>query len=106
MKRLRLKKENIVKIGFIFSVFLFVLSASFKLYLCGSLAIKNSELEKAFTYQRSLEEKISELSFIDSGLSSISSIETRAKKLGFVEMSGRILSINPEAPVQVAALNQ
>lgn len=98
--------EKLFKITFLVSVFLFVASVGFKLYLCSSLAVKNSELEQAFLQRKSLEEKISKLAFEDSNISSIELVEAKAKEMGFVEMTDRLLSINPEASIQVAVLTQ
>jgi cell division protein FtsL len=103
-RSLRIKK--IIKFSFVFSVFLFAVSLGTKLYLCSSLAVKNNDLEQAFLQRKSLEEEISKLSYVDSTLSAISSIEIRARQIGFVEMTERVLAIDPSAPVQVAALNQ
>ena len=106
MKSKSLKTKKIIGLGFTFSVVLFVLSLGAKIYLCGSLAVKNSDLEQAFVQRKKLEEEISKLSYIDSTLSAISSIEKQARQIGFVEMTGRVLAIDLSAPVQVAALNQ
>lgn len=106
MRTKTLKINKIIRMSFLASAVLFVLSVGFKLYLCGSLAVKNNDLEQAFLQKQKLSEDISKLTYIDSKLSSISSVEERAKQLGFVEMTSRILSLNPDVPAQVAALNQ
>ncbi|MBU0534962.1 MAG: hypothetical protein ABIJ82_03510 [Patescibacteria group bacterium] len=106
MKSKSLKAKKIIRLSFISSIVLFVLSLGAKIYLCGSLAVRNSDLEQAFLQRKRLEEEISKLSYIDSTLSAISSIEKQAKQIGFVEMTERVLAIDPSAPVQVAVLNQ
>lgn len=58
-----------------------------------------------FTQKSELEKEISRLGFIDTSMSSLSYVEDRAKDLGFVEMKSRLLSLDPKAPVQVAALS-
>lgn len=106
MKTKTFKAKNLIKAPFIISCVLFVLSFSVKIYLCGSLVVKNSDLEQAFLRRSKLEEEISKLSYIDSTLSAISTIEKQAKLAGFVEMTDRVLAIDPSAPVQVAVLTQ
>jgi hypothetical protein len=105
MKLRSLKKKKIISFAFTFSIVLFVLSLGAKIYFCGSLAVKNSDLEQAFYQRKQLVEKISKLSYIDSTLSAIGNVEKRARQIGFVDMTGTLLSIDPSAPVQVAALN-
>jgi len=100
------KTNKLFKLTFILSTLLFIFSVGLKLYLCSSLAIKNSELEEAFNYKKQLEEQISKLSFDNSNLSSIDLVEKKAKSMGFVEMTEKLLSINPEAPIQVAVLQR
>jgi hypothetical protein len=100
------KKEKLFKITFILSTVILIASICFKLGLCSSLAVKNSELEDAFVYKKGLEDTILALSIEDSNLSSIEYVESRAKAIGFIEMTDKMLSINPEAPIQVAVLTQ
>jgi len=104
MKKVGLDK--IIKIGFVSSVFIFVVGVGFKLYLCSSLAVRNSELEQASVKKQQLEKDILKLSFEDSHLSSIAFVEVKAKSMGFVEMTDRLISINPNAPIKVAALTR
>ena len=106
MKIKSLKMKKIVRFSFIISVVIFTLSLGMKIYMCGSLAVRNSDLEQAFLQRKQLGEEISKLSYIDSTLSAISAVEAKAKQLGFVEMTERVLAIDPSAPVQVAVLNQ
>lgn len=106
MKSKLLKVKKIIRLSFIFSIMLFALSFGVKVYLCGSLTVRNSDLEQAFLQRKKLEEEISKLSYIDSTLSAIGGIEKQAKQIGFIEMTERVLAIDPSAPIQVAALNQ
>ena len=106
MKLKSLKIRKIVKLSFALSAVFFILSLGAKIYLCGSLAVRNSDLEQAFSQRKTLEEEISKLSYIDSTLSSIISIEKQAKQIGFIDMTERVLAIDLSAPVQVAVLNQ
>lgn len=106
MKSKLLKVKKIIRLSFISSIVLFALSFGAKIYLCGSLTVRNSDLEQAFLQRKQLAEEISKLSYIDSTLSAISNVERQARQIGFVEMTDRILAIDPSAPVQVAALNQ
>ncbi|MFZ2663891.1 MAG: hypothetical protein WAX66_00815 [Patescibacteria group bacterium] len=98
------QKKNIFKLSFILTTFMFVSSVICKLYLCSSLAVKNSELEEAINTRKQLEKEVSRLSFKNSALSSIDLVEKKARDSGFVDMSERLLSIDPNAPVQVAVL--
>ena len=105
MKLKSLKTKKIISFIFTFSVVFFILSLGAKIYFCGSLAVKNSDLERAFSQRKKLIEEISKLSYIDSTLSAIGNVEKRARQIGFVDMTDRVLSIDPSAPVQVAVLN-
>lgn len=98
------EKKNTLKIAFILSIFVFVSSIGGKLYLCSVLAVKNGDLEKTIASKKEIEKEISRLSFENSNLSSIEIVEKKAKDLGFVEMSERLLSVDPSAPIQVAVL--
>lgn len=98
------KSEKLFKLIFFFSAFLFVLSIGLKLYLCGSLAVKNDEFEKSFYTQKEIEKEIEKLSFENSSLSCISYLEQKAKEMGFVEMTQRLISIDLNSPSQVAVL--
>ena len=88
----------------ILSLVVFFLSLLAKFYLSGSMNIQNGKLQAMFTQKNELEKEISRLSFIDSSMSSLSYIEVRAKSLGFVELKSRLLSLDPRAPIQVAAI--
>ena len=98
------KNDKIYKVILTASIILFVLSLTAKFALCGSVSIKNNKLQKLFSQRSELEKEISRLSYIDSTMSSLSYVEGKAKDLGFVEMKSRLLSLDPKAPVQVAAL--
>ena len=98
------KNDKIYKTILTVSIILFALSITTKFALCGSVSIKNNKLQELFAQRNDLEKEISRLSYIDSTMSSLSYVEDRAKGLGFVEMKSRLLSLDPKAPVQVAAL--
>ncbi|MFC1700204.1 hypothetical protein ACFLZ4_00995 [Patescibacteria group bacterium] len=94
------------KITFFSTLALFVLSIGFKLVLTGNLAVRNDELEQAFTNKSTLEKVVSKLQFESSELSCMKHIEEQAKELGFMEMEINLLSLDIEAPDQVAVLTQ
>jgi len=98
------KNNKIYKTVLVSSLAIFFLSLLVKFYLCGSMNIQNGKLQAMFIQKSELEKEISRLSFIDTSLSSLSYVELRAKSLGFVEMNSRLLSLDPRAPVQVAAI--
>lgn len=94
------------KIAFFSTLTLFVASVGFKLVLCGDLAVRNDELEKAFSDKNELEKVVSKLQFESSQLSCMNYVEEQAKLLGFMEMDENLLSLDIEAPDQVAVLTQ
>jgi len=97
-------RNKIYKIVLMSSLIIFSLSLCAKFSLCGSMNIKNGKLQAMFIQKSELEKEISRLSYVDSSMSSLSYVEDRAKNLGFVEMKSRLLSLDPKAPVQVAAI--
>ncbi|MBW6441296.1 hypothetical protein K0B04_00080 [Patescibacteria group bacterium] len=99
------RSEKIFKIIFTLSVIFFVSSVGMKFYLCNSMTIKNSELEEAFVRKAEVEEDLERLKVQNSDISSITSLEERSKELGFTPMSDRLMSIDLDAPVQVALIN-
>ena len=98
------KNDKIYKTILTASILLFAVSITAKFALCGSVSIKNGRLQELFSQRNYLEKEISRLSYIDSTMSSLSYVEEKAVGLGFVEMKARLLSLDPKAPVQVAAL--
>lgn len=96
--------NKIYKSILILSLIIFLLSLCTKFSLSGSMNIKNGKLQEIFMQKSELEKEISRLSYIDSTMSSLSYVEAKAKNLGFVEMKVRLLSLDPKAPVQVAAI--
>jgi hypothetical protein len=101
---MQIKNNKINKTVLLSSLVIFSLSLLTKFYLCGSMNIQNGRLQEMFTKKNELEKEISRLGFLDSSMSSLSYVEDRAKSLGFVEMKSRLLSLDPKAPIQVAAL--
>lgn len=64
--------------------------------ITNNLALKSNELNELSAKKQDLEKQIAVLEFEDSSLSSLSGIETKAKKLGFVKMIDGIIAIkNP-----------
>ena len=102
---LKKKSEKKLKLIFLLSLFVFILSVGFKFYLCSSVTVRNGEFEQAFLRKKELEEDINRLRSQSFYLSSISSIEKRARELGFVDMSERLISLDLSAPDQVAVLH-
>lgn len=99
------KKVKLHKIIFGLSISLFVLSVGFKFYLCNIVTVKNGEFDQASVRRDELKKEIEVLRIDRSSLSCIENIEKRSKELGFVEMDERLLSVDLDAPVQVALIN-
>ncbi|HNS71212.1 MAG TPA: hypothetical protein PKK07_00635 [bacterium] len=70
------------------------------------MAIDNTKLQNMFSERNSIEKEISFLAYIDSSLSSINEIERKALQIGFVPIESRLISLDIEAPVQVASLSR
>ena len=104
LKQMQIKNKKINKTVLISSLVVFSLSLMTKFYLCGSMNIQNGKLQEMFAQRNELEKEISRLDFVDSSMSSLSYVEDQAKNLGFIEMKSRLLSLDPKAPIQVAAL--
>jgi len=94
------------KITFFTSSVIFALALGVKLFLCGFLAVKNGELKDTFIARDYLKKEISDLNYESSRLSRMEFIEERARKIGFVEMEESLLSLDINAPDQVATLTQ
>lgn len=86
---------------FYLTIILFTLSIGMRIYLTNRLAIKGKELEELSYSKERLKKEISKLSYEISSSSSISYIETEARKEGFIDYKQQIAVI---APVPVAAL--
>lgn len=99
---MKIKSEKIFKTVFLLSLFIFVSCVGVKFYLCNSITVKNGELEEAFNKKSLLGESIERLVIEDANLSSISYVESRAREIGFVEMTDRLAKIDLDAPSQVA----
>ena len=99
MKR---KADKILKLTFLFSALVFVSSVGVKFYLCNSITVKNGQLEQAFLKRNEIEEDIEILESQRAFLSSIEHLERRAMELGFVAMDKNLISLDLNAPAQVA----
>ena len=102
---IKARSEKLFKFIFVISIFVFISSVGFKLYLCNSMTVKNGKFEQVFVRRKMMEEELEKLRFENSALSSISYLEEKSKEMGFVEMSERLISIDPNAPIQVAFIN-
>ena len=100
------QKDKYLKLTMILSGFIFVFSLCSKFVFCGLTTVENNKVQDIFSKKNELEKEISRLSYVDSSLSSISYIEEKARSLGFIPMSTRLVSIDPKAPIQVAALSR
>jgi hypothetical protein len=85
---------------------IFFLSLCSKLFLCGLMTVKNGEVQDIIAKRSGLEKEVSRLGYVDSTLSSLAYVEERAAVLGFTDMNARLNSLDPKAPVQVAALSR
>jgi len=99
-------EERIYKIAIIILALFFVISLICKFILCNSMAIDNTKLQNMFSERNSIEKEISFLAYVDSSLSSINEIERKALQIGFVPIESRLISLDIEAPVQVASLSR
>ena len=99
------KRLNIHKIIFSLSVILFISSVGIKFFFCSSVTVKNAEFEQASTKKSELKREIEALKVEESSLASIGTLEKMSKELGFVEMEERLVSIDLDAPIQVAVVN-
>jgi hypothetical protein len=100
------KKEKTYKTVLTLCSVIFFLSLFSKFVLCGSMTVKNGELQDIFAKKSELEKEISRLGYIDSTLSSLSYVEEKAVALGFTSMNARLNPLDPKAPVQVAAISR
>jgi uncharacterized membrane protein (DUF106 family) len=99
------KKLKILKSSFILSIIFFICTVGLKFYLCNVFTVKNEEFEKISVQLKELKEEVEVLNVEKSTLSSIESIEERSKTLGFIEMEDRLMSLDLDAPTQVAFVN-
>jgi hypothetical protein len=99
------KKIKLYKILFSLSIALFISSAGLKFYLCNIVTVKNGEFDQASIKKAELKKELEALRVEQSSLSSMENIEERSRELGFVEMEERLLSVDLDAPVQVALIN-
>jgi len=99
------RSEKIFKFTFILSAFILFTSIGCKFYLCNSVTVSNDQLEKALVKRADIEEDMEILDVQRASLSSIAYLEERAKELGFVEMESNVISLDLDAPTQVAIVN-
>ena len=100
-----LKKLNLFKLFYVLTLVTLFGSILFRVYCSNILAIKNTELRNFSLKKIDLEKEVSKLDYIDSGLSSLSSLEEKARTLGFVDQTDSLVSLNPDSPTSVAALS-
>ncbi len=93
----RTKTLRICKTLSFFSMIIFVGSLFFQMYIANSTALKGKDFMELYDKKQVLEKEIAYLEFEDSNLSSLSNIETKAEKLGFVEMTEPLLPIKSPA---------
>lgn len=106
LKNMMLKRaKKLFKLTFILSVFIFFASIGVKFYLCNSVTVSNDQLEQALVKRSNIQEDMEILNVQRASLSSISYLEKRAKELGFVEMENNVISLDLDAPTQVALVN-
>lgn len=99
------RAEKIFKFTFILSVFIFFASIGLKFYLCNSVTVSNNQLEQALVKRADIQEDMEILDVQRASLSSISYLEKRAKEIGFIEMGSNVISLDLDAPTQVALVN-
>ena len=98
------KADIVCKTIFNISIVVCVVSIGAKLYCSNELAVKNQQLKDASTPQAQLQTEVTDLAFVDSSLSSMSSIEQAATKLGFIDMKDSLVSLDLNTPYQASAV--
>lgn len=102
-----LKKINILglekKLLVVCCVF-FVTALVARLYTAGQVSTMNNELKEALETKKNLDKELTLLVNEDIKLSALSAVESRARRLGFVDMAGKIFALNPYKPASVASL--
>ena len=102
-----IKKQKIKwPIFFKVSLIAFFVSILSQLYFSNSLAIKTSDLSNLHDIKVELQKEVARLEFEDSVLSSIVSVEKRAKDLGFSDNLDSVYSLDIKIPVSLASANQ
>ena len=99
----RFKQFNIYNLLLKTSFLVFIFSIFGQMFFANKLAVKSSELAELNERKLVLEKEVAKLEFENSVLSSLNNVETRAKQLGFVYISGSVIAIKP-APT-VSAVN-
>jgi cell division protein FtsL len=85
----KIKCKNLL----VLSVCFFVISLMAQLYVSNRLVVRGKEMVDLAVRREDLEKEISELSLEQSQRASLSSIEERANKLGFVESTEYVSAI-------------
>jgi len=104
-----IKKSNCpkkYKTLFLCTLVLFVTAIGLRIYYSSNMAVRNNELKALYDQKVDLEKAVTNLTYIDSGLSSLKHVEQRASVLGFVPMNGNLRALDPYAATPVAALSQ
>jgi cell division protein FtsL len=108
MKSFNIKEIKILRLYkslTLLSLFVLIVSIIFRIYTSNQVAVKNEDLKDYYTRRDQLEKELSRLEYVDSTLSSLTGIETKAKEMGFVELNETLLTIDTRSPVPVASLS-
>lgn len=102
---MKIELKNIHKTMLITALGTFVVCSGVKLYFSSQIAIKSIEVSDLFERKASLEEEIAGLEYKKAEVSSMKLVESKAKKLGFIEMSENIIAVTPVSGTPVASLS-
>ena len=76
-----------------------------RMYISSKLTQSTVEMGELTNKRVVLEQEISKLSYENSGLSSISSLERRAVALGFISVADNLLSLEIDSSTTIAAIS-
>lgn len=94
-KRKQTKQPKIVNTIFKISIVVLFASVITQIVVTNSCVVKGSEFAQLKERKQALNEEVSDLELEISNVSSLSALETEAKKLGFVEYTKPIAVIEP-----------
>jgi len=94
--------KKIYKNFLVLSFFLFVVALVFQMRIANKAVVKGKDFHRLYVKKKSLQKEIAYLSFKNSELSALSSVESRALELGFMPLNDSLYVV---PPVTLAVLN-
>lgn len=98
--------KTVYKVLFSVSLCLFIASIGLRIYCSSNMAVRNNELKALYDKKLELEKEITNLTYIDSNLSSLKYVEKNAFDLGFIKMDSNLKALDPYASTSVAVLSK